>query len=46
MKKIANAYALWLGGVLSAAVAAWLLYRSRIITHDLEDEPVNEPELY
>ncbi len=34
MKKIAKAYGLWFAGVLSAAAAAWLLYRSRLITHE------------
>lgn len=38
MKKIAAAYGLWLAGVVSAALAAWLLYRSRAITFDAQDE--------
>lgn len=38
MKKLLAAYGLWLAGVVSAGVAAWLLYRSRIITADFEAE--------
>lgn len=36
-KRILKAYGLWLGGVLTAAFAAWLLYRSRAITYELDD---------
>lgn len=43
MKKMLSAYGLWLAGVLSAAAAAWLLYRSRAITFDVADEL--EPDL-
>lgn len=32
-RKILGAYGFWLAGVLSAAGAAWLLYRSRAITY-------------
>lgn len=35
-KRILKAYGLWLGGVLSAGLAAWLLYRSRSLSYDLE----------
>ena len=38
MKKLLSAYGLWLAGVVSAAVAAWLLYRSRAITFEAADE--------
>ena len=39
MKKIVAAYGLWLAGVLSAAAAAWLLYRSRVLTYEPDDGP-------
>lgn len=44
-KKLLKAYGLWLGGVLSAALAAWLLYRSRAITYDAEGEWYGEQNL-
>lgn len=37
-KAILRAYGLWLAGVLSAAAAAWFLYRSRLVSLELEDE--------
>lgn len=44
-KRVLKAYGLWLGGVLTAAFAAWLLYRSRSITYDLEADYYGpEPE--
>lgn len=38
MKTVFRAYGLWLLGVLSAAAAAYFLYRSRAISYELEDE--------
>jgi hypothetical protein len=38
MKAILRAYGLWLLGVLSAAAAAWFLYRSRLVSYELADE--------
>jgi hypothetical protein len=38
MKAVLRAYGLWLLGVLSAAAAAWFLYRSRLVSYELEDE--------
>lgn len=38
MKKILAAYGLWAAGVLTAVAAAWLLYRSRVLTGEIEDE--------
>jgi hypothetical protein len=37
-RKILGAYGFWLAGVLTAAAAAWLLYRSKLITNELADE--------
>lgn len=54
-KRIMKAYGLWLGGVLTAALAAWLLYRSRAITYEVEADyfepqadvlPAAEPQFY
>ena len=38
MKAVMRAYGLWFAGVLSAAAAAWFLYRSRLVSYELEDE--------
>ena len=38
MKKLATAYGLWAAGVLSAVAAAWLLYRSRVLSGTIEEE--------
>lgn len=38
VKTVLRAYGLWLAGVLSAAAAAWFLYRSRLVSVELEDE--------
>lgn len=38
VKAVLRAYGLWLLGVLSAAAAAWFLYRSRLVTYELADE--------
>lgn len=35
MKKILAAYGFWAAGVLTAVAAAWLLYRSRVLTGEL-----------
>lgn len=45
MKAILRAYGLWLAGVLSAAAAAYFLYRSRAITYELEDELAHGEDL-
>ncbi len=37
-KAVLRAYGLWLLGVLSAAAAAYFLYRSRLVTYELADE--------
>ncbi len=36
-RKVLAAYGLWLAGVMSAGLAAWLLYRSRAVSRDLAD---------
>ena len=42
-KRLLGAYGLWLAGVLSAAAAAYLLHRSRVIGYELQDELQAEP---
>ena len=37
-KAVLRAYGLWLLGVLSAAAAAYVLYRSRLVSVELEGE--------
>lgn len=37
MKAVIRAYGLWLAGVLSAAAAAYFLYRSRLVSLELAD---------
>lgn len=37
MKKVLAAYGFWAAGVLTAVAAAWLLYRSRVLTGELAD---------
>ena len=41
-KAVLRAYGLWLAGVLSAAAAAYFLYRSRAISYELEDETAGD----
>lgn len=37
-RAVLRAYGLWLAGVLSAAAAAFFLYRSRVLSVELEGE--------
>lgn len=38
LKAVLRAYGFWLAGVLSAAAAAFFLYRSRVLSLELEGE--------
>lgn len=44
-KRILKAYGLWLGGVLTAALAAWLLYRSGSIEYGGDDWELPEADV-
>jgi hypothetical protein len=42
VKKILAAYGFWAAGVLTAVAAAWLLYRSRVLSDELLDPTLAE----